>query len=222
MRNHQPCTSSCENCSPTVSSQPSEAPSVEQLIESLPTQLLEPCAVDTNVQALCNSNLQTAVVVNKGEEGNFHVVSLPEFCKTAIIPAFTNLYAWVSDLLGNLDVPLAVGELLKDHIEVVFQLTQCISYDDATKVLQSNVAFTKELLKFGGDRLLAQHLQVPSLAALLKMKDQLLISDSNWKVVEETFQLPIGARLYNIRKYRKSVTRTPKLTPGGNGYQYDL
>lgn len=221
MRKHQLCTSPCENCSP-VSNQPSETPSVEQLIESLPTQRLEPCAVDTSVRALCDSNLQTAVVVNKSEEGKFHVVSLPEFCRTAVIPAFTNLYAWVADLLVTPDVPLAVGELLKDHIDIVFQLTQCTSYDDATKVLQSNKGFTEELFKLGGDRLLAQHLQVPSLAALLKMKDQLLISDNNWKVVEETFQLPIGARLYNIRKYRKSVTHTPKRTPGGNGYQYDL
>jgi hypothetical protein len=65
--------------------------------------------------------------------------------------------------------------------------------------------------------------KLPSIRQALDLKDSLLISDSNWNQIVQTFQLPKGYKLHAIRAERKRLNDAAGLTSTqGNGTYVDV
>jgi len=58
-------------------------------------------------------------------------------------------------------------------------------------------------------------LNIPSIDACLELKDELGISDHNWKRVEDVFKLPKELRRYKLIQYRRLTAKPPHKTPRG-------
>ena len=79
----------------------------------------------------------------------------------------------------------------------------------------------KHLLGNQGFGAVTDMMNVPSISACLLLKDELNISDVGWTRIVKEFNLPGEINLFQLVKYRKTITN-PEILPNGRGFTYSL